>query len=196
MQALFGHVIRSHQPSHFTLKNIVALSMMFMFLLPMAFSSHNLPAEAQTTTCTKSSIQLSKVSASGNDGNVPQRTVDGLLTTRWSNPGLPSWIQYDFGIAKTLCYVDIDWYRGQVRENSFTISISSDKVNFKPILTTTSDGVTSSFERYNVPDTVGRYVRITVTDNSENNYASISEVALYTKAASTTTTTTTHKQYS
>ena len=39
-------------------------------------------------------------------------------------------------------------------------------------------GETTGLEPYNVPDTMGRYMRITVTDNSENNWASITEVKI------------------
>ena len=114
--------------------------------------------------------------ANGNDGNLPQYTRDNNYNTRWSNLGLPSWIQYDLGSSKTVCNVDIAWYRGTSRVNSFTVSVSSDKVNFQPILSATSSAQTMSLERYDVPDTVARYVRITVTANTENNYASITEV--------------------
>ena len=122
--------------------------------------------------------QISNVRASGNDGNVPQNTLDNSLNTRWSNLGFPSWIQYDLGESQPICNVDIAWYRGNLRENTFTISVSNDGINFRPIFSGQSSGETTALERYNVPDTMGRYMRITVTDNSENNWASITEVKI------------------
>ena len=124
------------------------------------------------------SPQISGVSAIGNDGNVPQNTLDNNLNTRWSNLGFPSYIQYDLGESQPICHVDIAWYRGNLRENTFTISVSNDGINFTPIFSGQSSGETTGLESYNVPDTMGRYMRITVTDNSENNWASITEVRI------------------
>ena len=122
--------------------------------------------------------QISGVRAIGNDGNVPQNTLDNNLNTRWSNLGFPSWIQYDLGESQPICNVDIAWYRGDTRVNSFTISVSNDGINFTPIFSGQSSGETTGLERYNVPDTMGRYMRITVTGNTENNWSSITEVRI------------------
>ena len=124
------------------------------------------------------SPQISGVSAIGNDGNVPQNTLDNNLNTRWSNLGFPSWIQYDLGESQPICNVDIAWYRGNLRENTFTISVSNDGINFTPIFSGQSSGETTGLEQYNVPDTMGRYMRITVTDNTENDWSSITEVRI------------------
>jgi hypothetical protein len=43
-----------------------------------------------------------------------------------------------------------------------------------------SSGITTSLERYNFADVNARFVRITVTGNTQNNWASISEVDIYT----------------
>jgi hypothetical protein len=55
-----------------------------------------------------------------------------------------------------------------LRINTFTISVSNDNVNFQPIFNGKSSGATTAFERYDIPDTNTRYVRITVTGNTEN----------------------------
>jgi hypothetical protein len=53
---------------------------------------------------------VSSVSASGNDGNVPQNVLDNNLNTRWSNLGIGSWILMDLGSTDTICSVDIAWF--------------------------------------------------------------------------------------
>jgi F5/8 type C domain len=121
---------------------------------------------------------ISAVGANGNDGNIPQNTLDNNLNTRWSNLGFPSWIQYDLGESQPVCNVDIAWYRGNLRVNTFTISVSNDGTNFTPIFSGQSSGRTTGLEPYNVQDTMGRYVRVTVTDNTENSWSSISEVKI------------------
>jgi F5/8 type C domain len=121
--------------------------------------------------------QISRIGASGSQQpNIPQNTLDNNLNTRWSNLGFPSWIQYDMGESQPICNVDIAWYRGNLRVNIFTISVSDDGINFTPIFSGKSSGETTGLESYNVPDTVGQYMRITVTGNSENSWSSITEV--------------------
>ena len=99
-------------------KIIASLSMMLIFLLPLSYLGQSVPVEAQTTTCTKASIPMNNIKANGDDGNIPQNTNDNNLNTRWSHlfqPGVGTWIQYDLGSTKTICYVDIAWYRGNLR---------------------------------------------------------------------------------
>ena len=120
--------------------------------------------------------QVAGVTATGNDGNLPQNTIDNNANTRWSNFGFPSSIQYDLGESQRICEVDISWYRGNARVNTFTITTSTDGQNFVPIFSGRSSGTTVALEPYDVTDTDARYLRITVEGNSENNWASITEV--------------------
>ena len=123
--------------------------------------------------------KISGILASGNqEGNIPQSTLDNSLNTRWSNFGLPSWIQYDLSESQPICNVDIAWYRGNLRVNTFTISVSNDGINYQHIFSGQSSGKTIGLERYDVPDTMGKYLRITVTGNNENSWSSITEVRI------------------
>jgi len=159
--------------------NIPDVSARYVRVTVNGNSENNLAAISEMSingrTC--SVPQISAVGATGNDGNVPQNTLDNNLNTRWSNFGLPSSIQYDLGESQPICNVDIAWYKGNLRVNTFTISVSNDGINFTPIFSgQKSSGRTTGLESYNVPDTMGRFVRITVTDNTENDWSSITEV--------------------
>jgi hypothetical protein len=129
---------------------------------------------AEQETCTVPKI--TGISATGNDGHIPQNTLDNNANTRWSNSGLPSWIQYNLGSSQRICDVDISWYRGNQRVNTFTISASEDGQSFRTIFIGKSSGKTMSPEAYNVIDTNAKYLRITDLRNSENSWASITEV--------------------
>ena len=129
-------------------------------------------AEQQTCTVPK----IKGISATGNDGHIPQNTLDNNVNTKWSNLGLPSWIQYNLGSSQRICDVDISWYRGNQRVNTFTISASEDGQSFRTIFIGKSSGKTISPEAYNVIDTNAKYLRITDLRNSENGWASITEV--------------------
>jgi len=133
-------------------------------------------------------LPISNVAANGDDGtNHPANAIDNNLNTRWSNLGVGSWIQADLGDGgagqmTTICSLDITWYNGNQRQNNFTISVSNDVSTFSaPVFTGKSSGTTnlSSPERYNLPaNTVGRFVRIIVNGNTQNNWASITEIAV------------------
>ena len=60
--------------------------------------------------------------------------------------------------------------------NTFTISASEDGQIFRTIFIGKSSGKTISPEAYNVIDTNAKYLRITDMRNSENSWASITEV--------------------
>jgi hypothetical protein len=136
------------------------------------------PPPPSPGTCQK--LPISNVAAISDDGiNHPANAIDNNPNTRWSNNGRGSWIQTDLGSKNSICSVDIAWYRGNPRQNSFTISVSDDGISFTNIFSDKSSGTTSSFEKYNMPIGIeARFVRITVNGNTENNWASITEIAV------------------
>jgi F5/8 type C domain-containing protein len=137
------------------------------------------PNSISSTDCTKAKI--SKVSASGHFKNyVPSNVLDNKPSTRWVNQQKPSSITLDLGSSKTVCNVDIQWFRGEFRVYNFIISVSKDNKKFKDVLKTKSSGSTGDPESYDFADVSTRYVRITVNGNSENNYASIEEIDVKT----------------
>src|SRR5437899_2900495 len=139
-------------------------------------------ANAQNSSAAASACQklpIASVSANGNDGNVPANVLDNNLNTRWSNLGVGSFIQADLGGQKTICSVDIAWYRGNLRVNDFVISVSSDGTSFTNVFTGKSSGTTLSAEKYSLPTSVTtRFVRVTVNGNTENQWASITELSV------------------
>ncbi|MDQ3903770.1 MAG: discoidin domain-containing protein [Thermoproteota archaeon] len=132
---------------------------------------------ALATSC--ASLPTNSITAIGSDGHLPQNALDNNLSTRWSNHGWGSWIKPDLGQIDTICSVDIAWYRGNIRQNNFVISISQDGKTFTNVFSGKSSGTTSSYERYSFPQIDGRYVRITVNGNTENQWASITEIKVH-----------------
>src|SRR5712692_9962251 len=134
-------------------------------------------SNAAIASCQK--LPIASITASGNDGNVPTNVLDNNLNTRWSNLGVGSFIQADLGGQKTICSVDIAWYRGNLRVNNFVISVSNDGTSFTNVFTGKSSGTTLSAETYSLPTSVAtRFVRVTVNGNTENNWASIAELSV------------------
>ena len=136
-------------------------------------------AATDVATCNKKLIiSNNAIGASGSEiENPPSNVVDNDLDTRWSNLGVGSWIQIDLGAQKSVCNVDIAWYRGDERQYSFVISVSSDGTTFSNMYEGTSNGKTTSSERYSFSKISAiRYLKITINgntdvDNDEKNWA-------------------------
>ena len=118
-------------------------------------------------------------SISNSPNNTEGNTVDNDLSTKWSNLGLGSWLQFDLGQEKQICDIGISWYKGDLRFIDFTISVSSDGYDFRQVFSSTNSYTTDESEVYDIPDTVGKYLRITVSGNSVNDWASINEVEVF-----------------
>jgi predicted phosphodiesterase len=127
--------------------------------------------------CVDSLIQDAKTS--GSQSGFPSTNVlDDNLDTRWSNNGIGSWIQLDLGNSNKICGVNIAWYKGNERQNNFVISTSNDGVKFSNVFSSKSSGSTLNLEKYDIADTNARYIRVTVNGNTQNTYASITEISI------------------
>ena len=166
-------------------------SLNFYFLLfcwtVLFFSSFefngNLINKANAQSCS-TNLPIT-VTASGNDGNVPQNVLDNNLGTRWSSNGVGQFISANLGTTtQTICSVDIAWYNGNSRVYHFTISTSTDGNSFTQVFSGDSSGTTLNSEKYTFSSTQAKFVRITVNGNSANNWASITELDVFGTSAS------------
>jgi hypothetical protein len=124
-------------------------------------------------------LPVSAVTASGNDGNVPQNVLDNNLNTRWSSSGIGQWIRADLGSTQNICSVDIAWYKGNERSYNFVIATSTDGTTFTNKFSGSSSGTTLNSEKYTIPATDARYVRVTVNGNTANSWASMTELDIF-----------------
>ncbi|WNG29095.1 carbohydrate-binding protein [Cystobacter fuscus] len=143
-------------------------------------------ADASTNLVMQNCTPLTATSvlASGNDGNVPQNTMDDQLGTRWSNLGKGSWIDYDLGSLKSMQGVAIAWHEGNLRANTFMISVSPDGMSYTPVYSGTSTGTTTAAETYTFSTLTSRRLRITFQGNTLNEWASIAEARVCAGPAS------------
>ncbi|MEL7188505.1 MAG: polysaccharide lyase family 7 protein [Pseudomonadota bacterium] len=101
-------------------------------------------------------------------------------SSSWSATTFPASITLDLADQHLIKEVGIAWQNGDTRTSTFTLETSDDGTNFSSLQTSTqSSGETLSFERYDVKDTPARFVRITVTDTSDNTGPGIIEAALF-----------------
>src|SRR5215831_11522942 len=180
----------------YRLRRIAALSLITALLVSIVSGSvsqlsprQNAFAQTLNQSLAASNCQTLKIAgntASGNDGHVPANVLDNNLNTRWSNLGIGSFIQADLGGQKTICSVDIAWYRGNLRVNNFVISVSNDGTTFTNVFTGKSSGTTLSPEKYQFAEVAANFIRITVNGNTENNWASITELSVDGSSAAST----------
>src|SRR5437879_2207639 len=105
-------------------------------------------------------LPVASDTASANDGNIPQNTLDNNLATRWAASGDGQWIRYDLGAVGDIGGVDIAWYLGDMRSAHFDIQVSLDTVTWTTVFSGQSSGQTLQFETYVFPTVSARYVRI------------------------------------
>jgi predicted phosphodiesterase len=136
------------------------------------------PSSGQSQVqCVDSHIQDAKTSGS-QTGFPSINVLDDNLDTRWSNNGVGSWIQLDLGTRNKICDINIAWYKGNERQNNFVISTSNDGIKFSNVFSSKSSGSTLNLEKYDIADTNVRYIRIAVNGNTQNTYASITEISI------------------
>ena len=135
----------------------------------------------------------SAVTASTHDGNLPANAVDGSLASRWSGSGDGAWLKLDLGSARTIGYVTIGWYRGNIRQDRFDLQISLDNAAWTNVVTgATSSGTTTQEQPFDFPDVTARWVRYVGHGNSESGstaWNSVTEVSVFTPLAPTPTPT-------
>ncbi len=125
-------------------------------------------------------LEVTGVTASADDGNVPANTLDGDLSTRWSAEGDGVWIRYDLGSAQTIGSVSVAWHQGDTRKNTFDVEVSDDGSSWTPALSRkTTSGSTLQPQNYDFADTSARYLRIVGHGSTTNDWTSITETALY-----------------
>jgi hypothetical protein len=133
-------------------------------------------------------IPVTSVNASGNQPGYPASyAVDNNSKTRWANDGKGSWIQLNLASVQNVCAIESSWYKGNTRAYYFVLSSSTDGTTFKNnIIGNNSKNTKLGSDRYDINNTKGRYIRITVNGNSEgNNFASMSNIKVYGTPVST-----------
>src|SRR2546422_291876 len=148
------------------------------------------PLTQVITSADLTPLPVASVLASGDDGNIPQNTLDNDLATRWSASGDGQWIRYDLGAVMAVGLVTIAWYRGTEWASAFDIEVSLDSLTWTRAFTGRSSGQTLQPERYDFPAVPGRYVRIVGHGQWSGTtqlslWNSITETAIYGSAAAT-----------
>ena len=134
--------------------------------------------QAQPSNAQCKNLPITNVVASANTekGNTAKNVIDSKVNLRWAANGVGTFIQADLGSIKTICSLGIAWYKGDARHYNFDISVSKDGNAYTKAFSGTSTGKTSQIENNTFREIDGRYIKVTVNGNSENDWASITEM--------------------
>jgi len=121
----------------------------------------------------------SGVTASANDGNVPSNAVDNNLDTRWSANGDGQWLQLDLGSVKSVGFVKIAFFKGDVRKASAEIQLATVAGAWTTVASVTSSGHTLGEQTFDFPDRDARFVRYLGHGNSDNGWNSLTEISVF-----------------
>lgn len=124
-------------------------------------------------------LKVENVKASGNDGNIPENTIDGDLNTRWASSGDGEWIEFDLGKVQSIGYVGIAFNSGDKRSAKFDIEVSTDETDWKEVYSGDSSGKTLDLEAFDFDDIDGQYIKIVGHCNTASKWNSFSEVQIY-----------------
>ncbi|MDB2385524.1 discoidin domain-containing protein [Polaribacter sp.] len=144
-------------------------------------------------------IEITGIAVTGvgtQDPNIPENTLDGDVTTRWSanSDDGSTYLTYNLGCIKTVSSVKIYFHKGSTRTSSFKIATSTNGINFTEVTEElTSSGNTVGFEEFVLsPFQEVQYVRILGFGNSEGSgWNSYEEVQIFGNNSCETLSTTT-----
>jgi hypothetical protein len=117
------------------------------------------------------------VTASADDGNSPDRLIDGDLNTRWSASGEGAWVEFDYGAVSKINAIKAAFHKGDTRTTTFDVEVSQDGKTWEKVITQqNSSGQTNGLERYDFKEVEARYVRLTGYGNTSNKWNSLTEL--------------------
>ncbi len=123
-------------------------------------------------------LEIRKVDALSDDGNIPYNAIDHDLKTRWSARGSGQWISFELKSNSLIRELQIAWHNGESRIAKFSVETSEDGVTWNRLVNKESSGNSNQFESVNIPDTTTRWIRLKCYGNTSNEWNSIKEVRL------------------
>lgn len=151
---------------------VVFHGMMYMSTLQITVTPQYIPPD-------RAVLDVVKVSASEDDGNIPENTLDSDMDTRWSASGQDQWIQYDLGTRHDVDGVSIAFYQGKARAGIFDIEVSEDGTQWTVVYSGQSSGMTEGFEIFEFDPIAARYVRYAGQGNTVNLWNSLTELRIH-----------------
>ena len=124
------------------------------------------------------------VTASLDDGNIAENTLDSDLSSRWSARGVGQWIEYDLGDSYLVDALSVAFYKGDMRTATIDIDISEDGESWTTLYSGEQLQSTAELQLFKLEETAGQYLRILGYGNNANTWNSLTEVEISTVSES------------
>ncbi len=124
-------------------------------------------------------LQISSVSATDDDGNVPENVLDYNYSTRWSSNVNGVELTFDLGSIHTVQGIEIAFYLGDQRQSNFELQYSTDGINYTSVSNFNSSGSSLGLENFNLGGVSARYIKYIGFGNSVNAWNSITEAKIH-----------------
>ena len=113
---------------------------------------------------------------------VSANAIDNLLTAnaRWETTASPAALTIDLGYRHQVKEIGTAWYQGDENITSFDVEISEDGISYSSLLSAqASSGDTESIERFDIQDSVARFVRITSFGDNQTSTTALLEASVF-----------------
>lgn len=118
-------------------------------------------------------VKIKDIKASSEDGkSTAHSAADRKALTRWSAEGRDEWLELDFGASKEMNAVEISFYKGDSRKQSFDVFVEGEAV----LEGQESSGKTLSMEKFPFSPTKGSSLTVMGKGNSANDWNSLTEL--------------------
>lgn len=125
------------------------------------------------------------VTASGDDGNIPQNAIDGDYATRWSFEGTANaYLTLELEEAKPIGYVGIAQYGGvDGKQAIFKLEVSEDGQNWTQVFDGMASGTTEDLEAYDCKGVTAKYIRYNGAGRTNSQWNSVTEFKVFAPQA-------------
>lgn len=142
------------------------------------------PPDLSVTTCSGLDfIEKQSVVSTDEQAEFPaNNAIDNNLTdeSRWVSTQSGTQLTIELGYRHLVKEIGTAWFNGEQQISTFDIALSEDGSTFTEVLTNeTSSRITNSIERFDIQDTVARFVRITSYGTSNDNTTALIEAAVF-----------------
>lgn len=125
-------------------------------------------------------LQISAVTATTHDGNMPSNTIDGDFETRWSANGRQS-LTVELKNTAVAGAIAIAFYNGNSRAAYFDLEVSENGKDWIAVSSCDSSGATNDYEYFDLKNLKAKYIRYKGLGNSTGSWNSITEIKVYGK---------------
>lgn len=121
------------------------------------------------------------ITATGDDGNVPENVYDDDYSTRWSYQGTENaYLTMELDDIRELGYISIAQYGGASGNKAvFDIEVSNDGKNWTQVFSGMASGETEAPENFNLGGVQAKFVRYSGHGRISSDWNSITEIKLY-----------------